>query len=112
MRLESTDYDLVDGASTRWPLPASELPQPPWALEDSIVAFASTCVRRNRTDFRHPFDDEYVFPNVVTSTVEMLNTTLVGLAEMRPTATRKVRRSMRCMSWDAVLTAASRVEHK
>lgn len=101
--------------SSAWPLQISDLPSTdPNALEDSVLAFASSYIRQNNLVLpRHHQhnvstgleDLDEIIPDFLPSMMETVDQLLDNLAVMRPAAVKKKRTTMKPMNWTSVLSA-------
>lgn len=104
----------LDELSTRWPLASEELPPALVSLDEAILSFAASYIRSRRlrlpgqTPPSMTHDEDFTLPpNLVSSTEEFINETLVGMAGMRPVNVAKTRKAMGRIGWAGVLGAAS-----
>ncbi|KAK4689817.1 hypothetical protein P7C73_g279, partial [Tremellales sp. Uapishka_1] len=112
--------DYVHGSdgnvSTKWPLPLSKLPPATIGLDRAIVAFASSYIRTNKLAYPGESlplapdrleEDLHLPENLVDSTKEFINQTLVNLAIVRPGVVRKKRKALDTVGWEGVMGSAS-----
>ncbi|OCF42346.1 hypothetical protein I317_03850 [Kwoniella heveanensis CBS 569] len=126
----STSSPWDEREMVRWPVMASELhvEVSDETLEESIQSFASRFIRinnmtlvrkawdeadgneRNQKDDNEEDDLDPVLPEaLVSSTVEMVNRVLVGLAACRPADIGRRRKQMEIIDWMGVLDVAGMI---
>jgi len=116
-RNTTADEDVIARyvQSSLWPLQASDLrPSEPNALEDSILAFASSYIRQNNLVLPRQShhegstgleDLDETVPGFLPDIMESVDQILDNLAVMRPAAVRKRRTKLKSMGWKSVLSA-------
>lgn len=111
----------AEGSTTRWPLQPGELgdTNEVEALEDSVLAFASSYIRQNRlhlprqeglrrsTDLDTTDLDELDerIPAFLPNIIDQVDSLLDNLATMRPEGSSRNRQQMRPMGWENVISA-------